>query len=327
MKRITNKSPLVLASLLILLFYLIVYVTDYSSSEVSAKFKNDALYNEINAYNNQNKIAPMNARVDKIWRAMPGYNGLEIDKLLSYKRMEKTGEFDPRKLVYTEVAPEIHLNDLGPEPIYRGSPNKPMISFLINVAWGNEYLPLILKTLTDHNVRATFFLDGSWVSKHADLAKEIQEAGHEIGNHAYSHPDLNKRSAAETKEELSKTNDAIKAALNLRPVWFAPPSGSFNQTTVQVADQLKMKTILWTVDTVDWKNPDPFEMVERVVRKVENGSMILMHPTKSVAEGLASMITKITEQGYAFGSVSELFNESRIDPGTPETLDHGFFIK
>ena len=78
------------------------------------------------------------------------------------------------------------------------------------------------------------------ISKNPDLAKMIKEAGHEIGNHAYSHPDLKQRSVAQTKEELKKTNDVIKATLGITPIWFAPPSGSFNEATIQVADQLGM---------------------------------------------------------------------------------------
>ena len=74
-----------------------------------------------------------------------------------------------------------------------------------------------------------------------------------------------------------------------------------------------MKTILWTVDTVDWKKPLPSEMVQRVVSKVEKGSMVLMHPTKPVAEGLDSMITNITAKGYQLGTVSDLISEKRID--------------
>ncbi|WP_354005875.1 hypothetical protein [Fictibacillus terranigra] len=81
----------------------------------------------------------------------------------------------------------------------------------------------------------------------------------------------------------------MKENLDVKPKWFAPPSGSFNQVTVDVADQLDMKTILWTVDTVDWKKPTPSEMVRHIVSKVENGSIVLMHPTKAVAQGLKTM--------------------------------------
>jgi len=188
-----------------------------------------------------------------------------------------------------------------------------MVALLINVAWGNEYIPGILEALNDSKVKATFFFDGSWVNKNPKLAKMISKEGHEIGNHAYSHPDLQKRSKDETIEELQKTNDVIQATIGMKPMWFAPPSGSFNMTTVDVAHELDMKTILWTVDTVDWKKPDTAEMVNRVVSKVDNGSMVLMHPTKPVAEGLGTMIADIKAKGYKLGTVSDLMSEKRIE--------------
>ena len=65
-----------------------------------------------------------------------------------------------------------------------------MVSFMINVAWGNEYLPSMLETLRKENVHATFFLDGSWLKKNVEIAKKIQSEGHELSNHAYSHKDM-----------------------------------------------------------------------------------------------------------------------------------------
>ena len=279
----------------------------------SAEIKKADLYRKIQIYSDQQEVEPIDAKIDRVWKAIPGYNGLRINIKASYEKMKANGEFDKNKIVYEEIPPNIHLEDLESEPIYRGNPQKPMVAFLINVAWGNEYIPEILKVLNEQQIKATFFFDGSWVKKNPDLAKMIKEAGHEIGNHAYSHPDLKQRSVAQTKEELQKTNDVIKATLGITPIWFAPPSGSFNEATIQVADQLDMKTILWTVDTVDWRKPATSEMVRRVVSKVENGSMVLMHPTKPTAEGMERMITDIKAKGLQLGTVSDLLSEKRVN--------------
>ncbi|WP_252504193.1 polysaccharide deacetylase family protein [Sporosarcina sp. Marseille-Q4943] len=285
----------------------------FHDSTMKNAVKNEALYQEIESYSEQHEIKPVDAKVDTVWKAMPGYNGLRVDVKASYAKMKKAGKFDESKLVFEEVPPAVHLDDLEPQPIFRGNPEKPMVSLNINVAWGNEFIPPILKILDEHQVKATFFFDGSWVKKNPDLAMMIHKKGHEIGNHAYSHPDLQKRSRAETMEEISKTNDVIEETIGFKPKWFAPPSGSFNQQTVDVADELNMKTILWTVDTVDWRKPEPSEMVRRVVSKVENGSMILMHPTEPVAQGLGAMIAEIKAKGLQLGTVSELMSENRID--------------
>ena len=309
---------LVVSSLFMLTFNFNTFkIVAHASNEqevvpVSKEATKVDLYNKIQSYSEQHNSPPIDAKIDPVWKAIPGYNGLEINIEASYKKMKKHGKFDEKKIVFRELPPKVHLEDLDVQPIYRGNPEKPMVAFLINVAWGNEFIPKILAVLEQHQTKATFFFDGSWTKKNPDIAKQIKEAGHEIGNHAYSHPDLQKRSMAETQDELKKTNDVIKQTLGIKPKWFAPPSGSFNETTVQVADQLNMKTILWTVDTVDWKKPAASEMVNRVVSKVENGAMILMHPTEPVAEGIGAMITEIKEKGYQLGTVSELMDEKRI---------------
>ncbi|MFS0574633.1 polysaccharide deacetylase family protein [Sporosarcina sp. 179-K 3D1 HS] len=267
----------------------------------------------IEAYAQKHDIPPIDATIDRVWKAIPGYNGLVVDQEKSLGIMEGS-RFKEEDIIWKETPPEVHLSDLPPSPIYRGNPEKPMVSLLINVAWGNEFIEPILHTLQQHKVKASFFLDGSWTKKNPDMARLIQFHGHEIGSHAYSHPDLAKSSEAKTRDELQKTNDVIEEVLGLTPTWFAPPSGSFNQRTIEIARELGMYTILWTVDTVDWRKPDTTEMVNRVVSKVEKGSMILMHPTQPTAEGLERMIEEIKGKGYVVGTVSELMSEERVRP-------------
>jgi probable sporulation protein (polysaccharide deacetylase family) len=275
--------------------------------------KDKVLYGKIKAYAQEYKVASVDARVDPVWKAIPGYNGREVDINASYKEMSASKKFVASQVVYREVPPKVHLKDLPPNPIFRGNPKKPMVALMINVAWGNEYLPQMLKTLNQYHVKATFFLDGSWVKKNPKLALMISEEGHSIGNHAYSHPDLKTKSKAETIDQLKKTNETIEAVLDVKPIYFAPPSGSFNKQTVDVAHSLGMHTVLWTVDTVDWKHPNPNDMVERVTNKVEAGSMVLMHPTKETAEALAMIIQEIEDKGYQLGTVPDLLSEARVD--------------
>lgn len=288
--------------------------TDLTSTASASKNGKDQLTMELESFSEEHHLPAVDAKVDRVWKAIPGYNGLEVDIDASHKNMKANGKMNESKVVFKEISPSIHLEDLGPHPIFKGNSDKPMVAFLINVAWGNEFIPGILDVLKKHQTKASFFLDGSWVSKNPDLAKMIFDEGHEIGNHAYSHPDLQKKSEAETVEELKKTNDIISKTLGIEsPKWFGPPSGSFNQQTVEIASQLGMHTVLWTVDTVDWRKPATTVMVNRVVTQIENGSMVLMHPTKPVAEGMEHMITQITEKGYRLGTVSELMSEERVN--------------
>jgi probable sporulation protein (polysaccharide deacetylase family) len=285
-----------------------------AQSTAVSKMESNSIYNQIKEKAKELNRPPQNAEIDPVWKATPGYNGIVVDMDESFKAMKKGKAFDEDKLVIKQIAPAVHLDNLPASPIYRGNPEKPMVTLLVNVAWGNEFLPGMLQTMKKYNVHSTFFLDGSWVKKNPSLAKMIREEGHEIGNHAYSHPDLKKMTNTRIKEELKQTNEVIHATLDLSPKWFAPPSGSYRNDVVQIANELGMKTILWSVDTVDWRNPDPKAMTGTVLNKVHPGAMILMHPTKSSAAGLEEMIKGIKKKGYGIGTVSDLMDEKRLLP-------------
>ena len=291
------------------------YINSLKQESVTVSKTMDPLYEEITKQAKKYEQPPIDAVVDKVWKAIPGYNGIEVDIEASYQKMKKNEQFDKHKLVFRETKPAVSLEELPPAPIYKGNPEKSMVTLLVNVAWGNEFLPHILKVMNTHDVKSTFFLDGSWVKNNPKLAKMILEEGHEIGNHAYSHPDMKQLSAARITEELQKTNEVIRATLDVTPKWFAPPSGSYRQEVVEIADKMEMKTIMWSVDTVDWRKPEPHTMVQNVLGKAHPGAMILMHPTSSTAAGLEALILGLKSKGYQIGNVSQLMDSSRTSFG------------
>lgn len=302
-----------------------VFGTDWQNQETLPVFANAANGTMVQGIANPNslketitqeaekrKVAPIDARVDPVWKAIPGYNGLEVDVEETMKLAEH--KLTPGRINYVmkEVPPSIQLDDLGPNPIYKGNPKKPMVSFMINVAWGNEFLPSMLETLRKENVHATFFLDGSWLKKNVEMAKQIQSEGHELSNHAYSHRDMRNISRSKAVEEISKTEELLKAQLGVNNTLFAPPSGYFKQETIQVAAEFKLKTVLWTFDTIDWKNPGADRILQRLSANVEPGSLILMHPTQSSKDALPGMIRIIKNKGLTMGTVTEMLSSKRV---------------
>lgn len=272
------------------------------------------LYRLIEEEAEKRKISPINAKIDQVWKAIPGYNGLEVDVETTFHLAKQSQNFDRNQIryVYREVEPQTNLDDLGAQPIYKGNPKKPMISFMINVAWGNEFIPSILQTLKDENVHATFFFDGSWLSKNIEIAKQIQTYGHEVSNHAYSHKNMSQLSRDKAIEEIVKTERLLQDELKVNNQLFAPPSGDFNIQTVKIAHELQLKTVLWTIDTVDWKKPEPSSIVNKISSRLEPGALILMHPTSSSSEALPGMIKEIKRRGLVIGTVSELLSSKRV---------------
>lgn len=241
----------------------------------------------------------------------PGRNGRKVNIQKSYENMKELGKFDNEKLVFDEIKPNVSLEQLPASPIYRGHPEKEMVTLLINVSWGTEHIPVMLETLKEHEVKANFFIEGQWAKENKSTLKMIDEQGHLIGNHGFNHPDMAKMTAQQIKEQITKTNDIIEAIIDKRAKWFAPPSGSFNDTVVKIADQEQMETILWTVDTIDWQKPSASVMINRVMDKIHPGATILMHPTPVVAEGLDRLLVDIKQQGYRVHTIEQLMQETR----------------
>ena len=191
------------------------------------------------------------------------------------------------------------------EPYYNGNTELDAVSLAINVDWGNEYIPDMLKILDSFDVKATFFLTGRWASENPELAKEIADAGHEIGNHAYSHSSPNAMSVEQNIEEIQKTETAIFEATGYTTSLYAPPSGERKNNVLEAAEACGYHTILWSLDTVDWKKPPATDIIEKVKNKVKAGDIILMHPTQPTVQALNEMLKFFAENNFEVVTVSE----------------------
>jgi probable sporulation protein (polysaccharide deacetylase family) len=274
--------------------------------------KDRALYERITKEAEALRIPPIDAKLDPVWKAIPGVNGQEIDIDRTFKlALEKKSEAS-LPFIYKEIPIQSTLDDLGPQPIYKGNPRKPMVSLMINVAWKEENIPGMLKTLQEENVKATFFFLGSWLKEHPDMAKQIAAEGHELANHAYWHKTpLNQLSDAAVRKELEDTQKLL-SDLGVQNTLFSPPSGDYNMNTVRVASELGMRTILWSLDTIDWKEPPSESIVRKVAARIEPGSLILMHPTASASGALQGMIQEAKRKGLVLGTVTETISPTRV---------------
>lgn len=189
--------------------------------------------------------------------------------------------------------------------IYNGNRNSNKVSLMINVYWGSEYISDILKVLKDYNVTTTFFVGGQWVEKEPELLKEIFDAGHEIGNHGYFHRDHNKLNYDQNREEISVCETFVFKNLGIKMNLFAPPSGAFNKTTLTVASELGYKTIMWSKDTIDWRDKDSDLVLSRATKNVKGGDLILMHPTAHTLKALPQILEYYKNNNLQAVTVSE----------------------
>lgn len=190
------------------------------------------------------------------------------------------------------------------EPYYQGTA-KNAVSLIINVDWGEEYLPAMLKLMQDRNIKVSFFLTGRWTEKNPQLAAEIMLAGHEIGNHGYSHKSPNNSSLEENMKEISETEKAIYNNTLVKTILYGPPSGEREDHVLQAAAMLNYQVVLWSLDTIDWQKPSADVICQRILPRLHDGAIILAHPTASTLEALPRLFDGIAEQGYKIISVSD----------------------
>lgn len=188
---------------------------------------------------------------------------------------------------------------------YSGDENSNKISLMINVYWGTEYLDDMLETLAQNDVKTTFFVGGTWAVRESDMLKKIYDAGHEIGNHGYYHKDQGKISAEKNMEEIKNTHNLVKSLIGVDMNLFAPPSGSYNKKTVEIADSLGYKTIMWTRDTIDWRDKDVNIITKRALDNPKGGDLVLMHPTEATRDALDGIIKSLKNQGFVLCPVSD----------------------
>lgn len=189
-------------------------------------------------------------------------------------------------------------------PIYSGESDT-KVSLMVNVYWGNEYIEPMLDIFSRYNVNTTFFVGGVWAAKNSDLLEKIHADGHEIGNHGYYHKDHDKISETANYNEIDVTHKLVKSILGIDMTLFAPPSGAFSDVTLQQASKLGYTTILWTRDTIDWRDKNTDLIRTRALNNIKGGDLILMHPTANTAEALEDIITGIYSKGLTPSTVSE----------------------
>lgn len=168
--------------------------------------------------------------------------------------------------------------------------------------------PRVLDILKANNARGTFFVLGRNAAAHKDILRRAESEGSEIGVHTWSHPQLTRLSADRVHDEISRTVNVIEQALGHKPVVMRPPYGASNAALVNnMFDNYGMRSILWDVDTLDWKHHNPARTVEAADKHARSGSIILVHDIHATTvDAIDSLVKTLQAKGYTFVTVSDL---------------------
>lgn len=190
-------------------------------------------------------------------------------------------------------------------PYYSGNESREQVALMFNVYEGTEVVNGILDALKANNAKATFFVGGCWADDNTETLRRIVEEGHELGNHGYFHKNHKELNALDNQAEIMHCHEVVKALTGVTMTLFAPPSGAFSVETLKVAETLNYKTILWTNDTIDWRDSDENVIFSRATKNAANGTLVLMHPKAHTLNCLPKIIKYYQEKGMACVTVSQ----------------------
>jgi len=207
---------------------------------------------------------------------------------------------------YGDVVVSVPLDEKVVALTYDDGPNPP-------------HTQAMLEMLAQHGVRATFFLKGRNVEAFPESVQAVAQAGHEIGNHSYSHRPMLSLSKSAMREQLVRTGDLIENLLGQRPALFRPPYGLQGPGLKMALSELGMPSILMSSHGTDWEETDPDLIASKILKSIEPGAIVLLHDghgdvddpvaQQSRAPSVAAtgvIIEELKSRGYRFVTVSEL---------------------
>lgn len=172
------------------------------------------------------------------------------------------------------------------------------------------YTPQILSILEQHDARATFFMLGCWAVKHKDLVSRVVEAGHEVGNHSWSHPDCTKLSSSAVTSQLQRWASVVEPLTGKHARYFRPPYGASNGAVRATAGGLGYKIAMWTADTNDWRRPGADAIYNRAYKGARDGAIILMHDgggqRGQTVAAVKRLVPALQKKGYRLVTLSQL---------------------
>lgn len=211
--------------------------------------------------------------------------------------VEETGASETEETGTAEAGAAGHREKTG--GLYKGK-----LALTFDDGPDPRYTPKLLDGLAERGVRASFFLTGENAEKYPELVERMQEEGHLIGNHTYSHLQLTRDNREQFRGELVRTNGIIKEITGEEAVYVRPPYGSWDKS---FEDELNMFPVLWNIDPLDWCTSNASAVVDRVLSRIKENAVILMHDEyASTVSAALRIVDVLQEEGYEFVTVEEI---------------------
>ncbi len=223
------------------------------------------------------------------------------------KEKQQTGEWmqadGPATLLETEKHTEVQETEAETET----EDMLPRVALTFDDGPHPSYTKKLLDGLKERGVKATFFVIGENIPGREEIIGQMWEDGHLIGNHTYDHKDISRMATEEACEQLAKTSNLVKEITGEGTAYVRPPFGNWDD---RLDCAVSMISVKWSVDPLDWTTGNVSQIVERVVKKTEDGDIILLHDYyESSVEAALQIVDILQERGFVFVTVEELLLE------------------
>lgn len=191
--------------------------------------------------------------------------------------------------------------------IMSGDPKVKEVALTFDDGPHPQFTPQILAILKKYNIKATFFVVGKMAKQSPNLVKAEAAAGHDVGNHTYDHVNLTKIPIQEVSTEWTKCSQEIRSILGSNPVFARPPGGDYDKDVIKAAMAAHLTTVLWTDDPGDYAKPGDRKIETRVLSRIDNGGIILIHDgIQQTIDVLPQIIEHLQKRGFKFVTMTEM---------------------
>lgn len=202
-------------------------------------------------------------------------------------------------------------------PLRSVATDQKVIALTFDWSWGTVMGPRVLAILQREHIPATFFLSGPWALSHPELVDAVRKGGFEIESHGQAHVNFSGLSREGVAKNIQAADAILREVARVHPHFIRPPNGDWDRRSLEVAQSLGYRIVLWGTDSLDWMNPGVEAIAHRVLARAHPGDIVLLHSSDTCKQtdlALPAIIRGLRAQGYRFVTLSELVNI-----GTPET--------
>lgn len=209
-------------------------------------------------------------------------------------------------------------------PIYNVDRNDNKIALTFDVAWENSNTEQLIEILDEYDAEATFFITGDWCDRYPEDVKMFYDADHEIQNHSNEHPHVEGINVNDLISDTKECSRKIEMITGEAPTLYRAPYGEYDDSLITTVEGMGMKVIQWDVDSVDWKEPSPQDIINKVVSGTKSGSILLFHnDLENTTKALPELLKQLKDKGFEFVTVSDLVydDDYTIDANGTQTAN------